>query len=73
MLDIFSSAKDEADGNVEGALEGALGGIDQSDLDYNRYNETFFEVLFTGWSCRCCSACHWLKGDHTVMSYSRRC
>ena len=63
MLDIFSSAKDEADGNVEGALEGALGGIDQSDLDYNRYNETFFEVLFTGWILSASSSDKGREGD----------
>jgi len=63
LLDIFSSAKDEADGNVEGALEGALGGIDQSDLDYNRYNETFFEVLFTGWILSASSSDKGREGD----------
>ena len=49
MLEIFTGAKEEAEGNVDSALENALVGIDKSDLDYNRYNETFFEVVFTGW------------------------
>ncbi len=48
LLEIFSAAKDEADGDVDKSLEHALGGIDQSDLDYNRYADTFFEVVFTG-------------------------
>ncbi|UPQ98768.1 W2 domain-containing protein [Chloropicon primus] len=49
LLDIFTAAKEAGDGNVDSALEHALAGIDQSDLDYNRYGETFFEVVFTGW------------------------
>jgi len=49
LLEIFTGAKEEAEGNVDSALENALVGIDKSDLDYNRYNETFFEVVFTGW------------------------
>uniref|UniRef100_A0A7S2Z565 W2 domain-containing protein n=1 Tax=Chloropicon laureae TaxID=464258 RepID=A0A7S2Z565_9CHLO len=48
LLEIFSTAKDEAEGDVDKSLELALGGIDQSDLDYNRYADTFFEVVFTG-------------------------
>lgn len=49
LLEIFASSKEEAEGNVDASLEGASKGIDQSELDYNRYADTFFEVLFTGW------------------------
>jgi hypothetical protein len=49
LLEIFAAGKEEAEGDVDGSLENASKGIDQSDLDYNRYADTFFEVLFTGW------------------------
>jgi len=50
LLDIFTNGKESVEeGDVDGAFENALVGIDQSDLDYSRYADTFFEVVFTGW------------------------
>ena len=49
MVEIFKAGKESGGDDVDSALEEALVGIDQSDLDYNRYGDTFFEVVFTGW------------------------
>ena len=51
ILDICKDAKESAPegSSLEAILESATKGFAGADLDYNRYGDTFFEIIFTGW------------------------